>query len=194
MTMFIIFKLNRTSFGKQNVKRLTKNNFSYNLQACVRVLRKEKVEQMAQKQTIESGQWLIKLLEGDGVSAWNLMREEKQDRIFDLSKADLRGAKLAGVNFSKVILDDAKLNRADLEDADLTEASLFGAQLVNANLTGVRLNGAYLGEANLRGARMKAVDLTDATRDCRTTMPREELLAGAIGLDRMRTRYRPVDP
>ena len=71
----------------------------------------------------------------------NVARSE--NRIPDLSGADLSGADLRG----------ASLSGADLRGADLSEAYLRGADLSGADLRGADLRRADLREADLRGAK-----------------------------------------
>src|SRR5437588_6552626 len=80
------------------------------------------------------------------VEIWNQWRQEQQDVIPDLSRTDLRRARL-------VI--------ADLSHADLSEARLDGAEL-----DGAKLNYAYLKGAlgiTLEELEKKAKSLQDAT-------------------------------
>jgi uncharacterized protein YjbI with pentapeptide repeats len=78
-------------------------------------------------------------------------------RWVDLSRLDLTGARLVGVD-----LRDTKLEDADLSQADLTGAKLNDASLRGANLEGSILRRAVLTGANLSGAKLTHADLTDA--------------------------------
>ena len=114
----------------------------------------------------------------------------------ELSRADLRGARLARANLREVRLWCADLSRADLSEADLRGADLTGARCAQAklpgadlqgarlsgvnlsgvDLTGANLRGACLAQANLRGADLTGADLTGAelsgaTWDARTRWP-----------------------
>lgn len=65
----------------------------------------------------------------------------------DLAGADLTGAMLRGADFTRGNLRGAVLARADLRRArffrsDLTEADLSGAQLAGADFSGATLDGA----------------------------------------------------
>ena len=77
----------------------------------------------------------------------------------NLSGADLRGAKLRGVDLSEANLSEADLRGADLSGANLREAKLRIADLSGANLRGVDLSEANLSGANLRGADLRGASL-----------------------------------
>jgi hypothetical protein len=82
----------------------------------------------------------------------------------DLTKADLVGAKLIGINLSRSHLTGACLAKADLSQANLIKANLSGANLRDANLTGSNfykadLSGAQLDGVDLTGADLSGVDL-----------------------------------
>lgn len=81
--------------------------------------------------------------------------------------AELRGAKLAGLNLRAAAwagarLDGAELTEAQLEAADLHAASLEEARLEGADLRRARLSGARLGRAKLADADLRHADLADA--------------------------------
>ncbi|MEC8493798.1 MAG: pentapeptide repeat-containing protein [Planctomycetota bacterium] len=90
----------------------------------------------------------------------------------DLALADLRGARLAGADLSGASLarvraagadlTGAKLAGADLIDAQLGDACLGGADLSSARLQGARLDGAILSGATLAGADLTAASLGGA--------------------------------
>ena len=81
-----------------------------------------------------------------------------------LTRADLSGASLLSVDFTKVKkMDGAKFTGADLTDTlfkdikfseavDFSKACLCGADLSNVNLENANLSGAVLRNADLRGA------------------------------------------
>jgi len=82
----------------------------------------------------------------------------------DLSKADLRGARLVSTSKEEFIslkntnlkcakLSEAMLYGADLSGADLSEADMSGADLRGADLSEAKLNGAILNRARLGTAR-----------------------------------------
>ena len=72
----------------------------------------------------------------------------------DLSKADLRGANLAGVHFSNV-----SLAGADLQGATLRNAVFRGANLIGANLAKAKAQRADFADAELRGANLTGTQL-----------------------------------
>ena len=61
----------------------------------------------------------------------------------------LKGAKMSGLNLSRLKLDDIWLPEANLD-----RANLFSTQLNRANLKGAKLRGADLGRASLRAANL----------------------------------------
>ncbi|KPA20826.1 Secreted effector protein PipB [Shimia sp. SK013] len=68
--------------------------------------------------------------------------EPKTSRYFekiDLSGANLRGADLSRLNFSR-----AKFDHAQLSEADLTRSNFEQAKFVGADLSGVSFEGSYL--------------------------------------------------
>jgi Pentapeptide repeats (8 copies) len=104
-------------------------------------------------------------------------REIKENRFFDLSGTDLRGASLirlrleygdlSGAHLAGVDLQGAQLRGAHLEYADLGEAHLRiahleGAILQKACLKGACLQGAHLEGAHLRGAHLEGAHLRAA--------------------------------
>jgi hypothetical protein len=108
--------------------------------------------------------------------------------------SDLRGADLAGMDFShsymqRLDLSGANLSGADLSHtklfganlagADLSEANLVGADLTQANLAGANLTGADLSQAMLYGASLAEADLSGATIDQK--IPSGVNLTGVIG-------------
>jgi hypothetical protein len=89
----------------------------------------------------------------------------EQDKIVDLSGADLRDADLYGLNLREVGLDGAFLEHADLRYAYLPDADLGGTRLSGANLTGANLSSASLWNAQLQSKPdlgLKAADLSGA--------------------------------
>ncbi len=92
--------------------------------------------------------------------------------MVNLTKADLREARLAGANAQWANLDGADLAGAHLEGADLFQSSLEGA-----NLTGARMAGANMMSAALKFADLTDADLTGA--DLRGASLQRTKLAGA---------------
>lgn len=92
------------------------------------------------------------------------------DQTLDLSRVDLRGARLSGAQLSRVSFIGAQMDRvkavdAGLAGADLIAAHLNGANLQRAQLAGARLNGCQLSNANLREANLEEADLREAGLD-----------------------------
>jgi len=97
-----------------------------------------------------------------GVTVWNKWRRKNPAAYIDL-----RGATLAGMDFSGVNLSEANLHSADLsgqnfDRANLSAADLYGANLQRTHLNGADLSGAYLSEADLNIATVNKADLTCA--------------------------------
>jgi hypothetical protein len=99
----------------------------------------------------------------------------EQDKVVDLSGANLRDADLFGLNLSEAGLAGAFLERANLRKAHLPDADLGGTRLYGADLTGANLSGASLWNArlqsrpdlrleaaNLRGADLSGANLSGA--------------------------------
>jgi uncharacterized protein YjbI with pentapeptide repeats len=89
----------------------------------------------------------------------------EQDKVVDLSGANLRDAELFGLNLREAGLDGAFLERADLRKAHLPDANLGGTRLYGANLTGANLSGASLWNAQLQSRpdlHMEAANLSGA--------------------------------
>jgi uncharacterized protein YjbI with pentapeptide repeats len=80
----------------------------------------------------------------------------------DLSKVDLRGARLNGAHFAGIDLTDSWLDDASLREADfagaklrrafLTKSDLSQAVFEGASMEGITLKGALVWRANLRNA------------------------------------------
>lgn len=92
-----------------------------------------------------------------GVDIWNRWRKEHDESYPDLSRANLRQARL----------NRANLHGADLRGTNLSEASLVGANLCSSNLTQTslseaRLRGAYLSNATLTLTNLSRADLRQA--------------------------------
>lgn len=99
-------------------------------------------------------------------------QEKKENRFFDLSGTDLRGANLVGLhleygdlsgaNLADTDLQGAQLRGAHLEHADLREAHLRAACLEGASLAEACLKGTTLQGANLSGSFLRGADLEGA--------------------------------
>jgi uncharacterized protein YjbI with pentapeptide repeats len=93
----------------------------------------------------------LKRLKSD-VQSWNRSRGRYSHIRPDLSRADLRGARLSGADLSGADLSGARLSEADLSGADLSGAHLRGADLTGADLTGAHLHATSFGNTNLSDA------------------------------------------
>ncbi|HXD31614.1 MAG TPA: pentapeptide repeat-containing protein [Pyrinomonadaceae bacterium] len=92
-----------------------------------------------------------------GAEIWNEWRRENPGIKPDLRKAELRHAKLEGVNLSNADLWEAQLYKANLDGADLRHADLRGAHLGSASikhgdLTDAMISQAYLGSSHFDGS------------------------------------------
>tara|TARA_B100001964_G_scaffold21050_1_gene21325 strand:- start:4310 stop:4696 length:387 start_codon:yes stop_codon:yes gene_type:complete len=89
---------------------------------------------------------------GERLTRWGLVysvgmveftREEVEDIVAKLQRANLRGADLRDANLRWANLYEADLQLANLSDADLGGATLCMALLYKANLRGANLSGAW---------------------------------------------------
>ena len=90
---------------------------------------------------------------------WGLFKDASGK---DFSKADFKGAKLDGVDFSKAILTEAKMQEASLVGANFQGANLDGVNFTKANLSGARLIQSSVIWAEFNNAQMNLVDLAGA--------------------------------
>ncbi|MEA2510889.1 MAG: hypothetical protein QOJ59_376 [Thermomicrobiales bacterium] len=91
-------------------------------------------------------------------------------RALDLSRLDLRNARLPGVDLAGATLSYSDLDGAVLTGADLTGSAMIQASLQTAALDGAELAGALLASADLRfvrldGANLRGASLADAKLD-----------------------------
>jgi uncharacterized protein YjbI with pentapeptide repeats len=92
-----------------------------------------------------------------GVESWNKWREANS-----ITKVDLSGAVLSGLNLSSMDFRDARLTRVDFREANLERARLTLANLSRATLIGTSLNRAILKESRLAHSIIMNADLRDA--------------------------------
>ncbi len=104
----------------------------------------------------------LRILNKEGVQAWNEWRKDNRDVEIDLEGANLNYAYLEGANLNYAYLEGANLYNAQLERAQLNYAQLNYAYLEGANLEGANLNGANLNGANLEGAYLEGAHLEGA--------------------------------
>jgi uncharacterized protein YjbI with pentapeptide repeats len=103
----------------------------------------------------------------EGIARWNQLRVsaaavptrlvfnaefEINDRVLDLSGADLGGCSLKGSNLYGATFAGAHLYRADLSDVSLHRARLTGAYLFEADLSRAKLKDADFSRCDLREA------------------------------------------
>jgi uncharacterized protein YjbI with pentapeptide repeats len=106
----------------------------------------------------------------------------QEDDVLDLTRADLRGADLVGVELKDALLHsvrlegaeltaatlrkssliDADFSRADLVAADLRDGFLIRGRFVKADLSEADLRGVVAMEADFRGVDLTAADLRRA--------------------------------
>jgi hypothetical protein len=93
----------------------------------------------------------------EGVTVWNLWRQEHADIRPDLHELSLAALDLRGVDFA----------RANLRGANLSKANLVGANFNDADLSGADLRGADLSRTNLTGVNFSksAIDIFTTYRD-----------------------------
>ncbi len=90
---------------------------------------------------------------------WGLFKDASGK---DFTKADFRGAKLDGVDFSKAILTEAKMQEASLVGVNFQGANLDGVNFTKANLNRARLIQSSVIWAEFNNAQMNLVDLAGA--------------------------------
>lgn len=96
-----------------------------------------------------------------GIGVWNRWRLERENRLEqpNLSRANLRRAKLEGADLTNVNLSRAELQGANLEGAHLDKANLYWTNLEGANLRRASLKEANLSWTNLSGAYLDGANL-----------------------------------
>jgi len=80
----------------------------------------------------------------------------------NLTKVNLKYAKLLQANLTKASLSEANLLAVNFTAADLSGANLMQSNLTHANLTAANLSGAILTMADLSGTNFTAADLSNA--------------------------------
>ncbi len=108
----------------------------------------------------------LKILK-QGVEVWNRWREDQEEVLPDLSRADLRGVNLNAARLQFANLSRARLQRASFVQSRLQHADLRGARLLEADLRRADLQQANLQRvdfrrADLRGALLQNADLWNA--------------------------------
>jgi uncharacterized protein YjbI with pentapeptide repeats len=97
-----------------------------------------------------------------GDGACAINLSEAYFRVADLKYADLRNAKLVRADLACAQLNGADLSHANLSYANLSRAEVCGADVVRADLSGAHLNGADLSNANLNGVNLSGAHLNNA--------------------------------
>ena len=109
----------------------------------------------------------VKLLQGEKVFEFNIMREKDIYMIPNLRNVNLEHKNLENANLKQAELSNAsltcsRLTDSHLESAELAGANLAGANLAGANLAGANLAGAILEHADLFGANLAGANLAGA--------------------------------
>ncbi len=97
-----------------------------------------------------------------GVAIWNQWRRDEPLVIPNLQDVDLSGMALENINLSRANLRGARLDSAYLYDADFHQADLRGASLVRSGLVGTSFYQANLSGADLERAYLNYSDLSSA--------------------------------
>lgn len=87
---------------------------------------------------------------------------ERDFRGIDLNNQVLEGVNLTGANLRRAKLHGIQLKGANLTGIKLRKADLRQVDLTGANLCGADLSGASLHQVNLQDANLRGVDLSDA--------------------------------
>ena len=90
----------------------------------------------------------LKLLK-EGVTVWNLWRQEHAPIRPDLHDASLASLDLRGANLADAELGGANLAKANLAGANLTESDLSGADLRGADLSRSNLTGVNFSKSTI---------------------------------------------
>jgi uncharacterized protein YjbI with pentapeptide repeats len=120
--------------------------------------KKPKAKKPSDKATKPTIDRLVELLVDEKIEEFNKLRREEDIPLY-LSKLNLGGKRLIGVDLHEANLAETKLNNAKLIDANLNGANLKNSDLSGANFMGANLNGANLSGANLSKADLRSTDL-----------------------------------
>jgi uncharacterized protein YjbI with pentapeptide repeats/uncharacterized RDD family membrane protein YckC len=98
---------------------------------------------------------------------WRSVGEDRRwntadDRIADLSDAQLKAANLTEANLSRIAMHGANLTHAILNRANLAGTNLMGANLSSTQIVGANLQDVVLENASLTGTDLAAADLSRA--------------------------------
>lgn len=100
--------------------------------------------------------------QSDRKGVWSWWKRNHPNIEVDLTKADLSGANLKGVDLTRADLRDANLSGADLRGVDLEWADLTEADLRGVDLTKAVLKWAHLLKTDLFDADLSEADLSEA--------------------------------
>jgi hypothetical protein len=104
-----------------------------------------------------------------GVATWNEWRASNLRVQPDLTRINLSGQDLRGVDFRGVGLFKANLSECDLQGAILRQAIMIKTNLQGANLTEASIYGAAVWDVNLNGAAQRDLIITEPGRAIITT-------------------------
>lgn len=107
--------------------------------------------------------------------------EEEEQRL-DLSRTNLRKARLQGTQFKRANFDEALLERANFDNANLKGASFWGTHLELAQFNEAHLESAHFGRAHLQRAHFWKAHLEGAyltSANCERTAFKNAYMAGA---------------
>ncbi len=94
-----------------------------------------------------------------GVEAINKAAAERDRELLDLEGADLSGLNLANARLDGANMANVDLSRSDLREARLNAANMSGCNLREADLRGAAMHRTDLTGADLRGARFDAIGI-----------------------------------
>jgi uncharacterized protein YjbI with pentapeptide repeats len=135
----------------------------------VRTLARARTATVMQRLDADGNRNVMRFLDEAGLT------EVGQSSIRLLAGADLRGARLEGIDLAGTDLNDATLSGADLSKANLLDAYLRGTELSDADLSKANLRYADLIEADLSGADLSGADLTEANLSNARGVTKEQL-------------------
>ena len=95
------------------------------------------------------------------VREWNKWREKNLDVQPNLTRIDLSGRNLAGIDFRGVGLFKANLSGANLRGAWLRQSILIKTNFAGADLTGAHVYGASVWDVNLERAQQNDLVVTE---------------------------------
>lgn len=108
----------------------------------------------------------------------------------NLSKTDIRGAKLrcailSGTNFTDAILQGSVMEGAMLQNAKFQDANLIYVNFTGANLRGANLRNANIYNTNFTGADLSYADLTGVKVDRTTNFTNANLTKTKLNIEKI---------